>query len=134
MVKNGFSINEIYFCTSGDTKSGPCPRTMLTIAVGMNCVVVYYTLNKCEVLPYSDDYELVKDVPVVYAETGYTSVNDRSYIVIMNEELYMPNLKHSLINPNQLRHYQTISEFVYFGFYDWIVFKQDVDLGEVIIG
>ena len=26
----------------------------------------------------------------------------------MNETFHMPTLKHSLINPNQLRHYQTI--------------------------
>ena len=29
-------------------------------------------------------------------------------IIIMNEALYMPTMKNSLINPNQLRHYQTI--------------------------
>ena len=29
-------------------------------------------------------------------------------IIIMNEVLHILTLKHSLINPNQLRHYQTI--------------------------
>ena len=29
-------------------------------------------------------------------------------IIIMNEALHILTLKHSLINPNQLRHYQTI--------------------------
>ena len=39
--------------------------------------------------------------------TGYTSSAGKSYILIFNEALYMPTLDHSLINPNQLRHYQT---------------------------
>ena len=59
-------------------------------------------------MPYSDDYKIVKNVPVTQATTGYFSANGRNHVIIMNEELYMANLKHLLINPNQLRHYQTI--------------------------
>lgn len=78
-----------------------------TIVAGRNCVVTKFTTKTCEVSPYSDAYESVKDVPVVQAATGYTSVTGRNYIIIFNEALYMPSLDHSLINPNQLRHFQT---------------------------
>ena len=77
-----------------------------TIVAGENCIVMQYTSRSCEVMPYSDEYEPLKDVPVVQAATGYTSSNGQSYILILNEALYMPKLDHSLINPNQLRHYQ----------------------------
>ena len=43
-------------------------------------------------------------MPIVSAATGYTSANGENYILILNEALWMPNLNHSLLNPNQLRH------------------------------
>ena len=79
-----------------------------TIVAGANCVVLTYTNNSCDVMPYSDEYEPMKSVPIVKAATGYTSSNGRNYIIVFNEALHMPKLNHSLINPNQLRHYQTI--------------------------
>ena len=69
---------------------------------------MHYTPNECEVMPYSDEHEVVKDVPVVKAVTGYTSTNRRTYILILNKVLYMPKLSHTLINPNQLRHHNAI--------------------------
>ena len=72
---------------------------------GKNFLLMHYTPNTCEVIPYSYENEPVKDVPIVQAATGFTSANGRNYIVIFNEALYMPNLDHSLINPNQLRHF-----------------------------
>ena len=79
-----------------------------TIVAGKNCIVTKYTTKTCEVSPYSDAYESVKNVPVVQAATGYTSITGKEYILIFNEALYIPSLDHSLVNPNQLRHYQTI--------------------------
>jgi len=76
-----------------------------TIVVGSNFLVMNYTERSCDVSPYSDDYTPVKDVPIVQAATGYTSANGRDYLLIVNEALYMPNLDHSLLNPNQLRHF-----------------------------
>ena len=75
---------------------------------GKNCIVTKYTGKTCEVSPYSDEYEPVKNVPVVQAATGFTSVTGKEYIIIFNEALYMPLLDHSLVNPNQLRHHQTV--------------------------
>ena len=43
----------------------------------------------------------MKDVPIVSAATGYTSANRLNYILIFNEALYIPEMTHTLINPNQ---------------------------------
>ena len=62
-----------------------------TIVVGRNTIVLSYTDKVCEVSLCTDDYEPIKDVPIVSAATS-------------NEALWMLRLDHSLINPNQLRH------------------------------
>ena len=49
----------------------------------------------------------MKDVAIVYAATGFTSTTGRQYILFFREYFYMPKLSHNLINPNQLRHFQT---------------------------
>ena len=48
------------------------------------------------------------DVPIVTAATGSTSKSGAQYILVMHESLYMKDLDHSLINPNQLRHHRTV--------------------------
>jgi hypothetical protein len=68
---------------------------------------MHYTERSCDVQPYSDDYAPVKNVPIVTAATGYTSANGLNYILIFPEALYLPNLKPSLFNPSQLRHFGT---------------------------
>ena len=49
----------------------------------------------------------MKDVAIVSAATGFTSASGKQYILIFHECLYMPELSHTLINPNQLRHCHT---------------------------
>lgn len=72
---------------------------------GRNCQVMHYTERVCDVLPYSDDYEARQRVPIVQAATGHTAADGRRFILIANEALWMPDLEHSLMNPNQVRHY-----------------------------
>jgi hypothetical protein len=79
-----------------------------SFVAGKNCIPMHYTERSCDVQPYSDDYAPVKNVPIVTAATGYTSSNGRNYILLFPEALYLPNLDHSLFNPNQLRHFGTI--------------------------
>ena len=55
-------------------------------------------------MPYSDDYEAKTGIQVVQAATRYTASDGQEYILILNEALWMPDLDHTLINPNQLRH------------------------------
>ena len=69
-----------------------------------NTNVLLHTDKVCKVSPYTDDYESIKDVPIVTAVTGYTSARGDNYILILNGTLWMPRLNHSLINPNHLGH------------------------------
>ena len=81
-----------------------------TIVLGANCVVLSHTGQTCEVMPYSDTYNAITDVPVVTRATLWTSPHDGDeYILIFNEALWMGDtLQHTLVNPNQLRAYSTI--------------------------
>ena len=80
-----------------------------TIVLGANCVVLSHTGQTCEVMPYSDTYDAITDVPVITSATLWTSPHDRDeYILIFNEALWMGDtLQHTLVNPNQLRAYGT---------------------------
>ena len=55
--------------------------------------------------PFLYTYETMTDVDIVSAATGFTSVTGRQYILVFHEALYIPELDHILINPNQLRQF-----------------------------
>ena len=80
-----------------------------TIVLGANCVVLSHTGQTCEVMPYSDTYNAITDVPAVTGATLWTSPYDGDeYILVFNESLWMGDtLQHTLANPNQLRAYGT---------------------------
>lgn len=62
-----------------------------------------YTDRACTVHTYAVNYDPMKDVPIVKAATGFTTSDGRNYILVFNEALWMPNLDHTLVNPNQMR-------------------------------
>ena len=72
-------------------------------------MILHHTGKVCEVSPYSDDYEAIKDVPVVCGAMLWTDTADnQEYILVFNQSLWMgDSLTHSLINPNQLRAFGT---------------------------
>lgn len=78
-----------------------------TIVFGKNCTVLHYTGRECDVSPYTDAYESIKSVPIAQAATAWTSqTSGITYILVFNEGLWMGDkMDHTLINPNQLRHY-----------------------------
>ena len=78
-----------------------------TIVAGRNCVVLHYTGKVCDVEPYRDDYESMKNVAIATVATAWQSpVSGQCYILVFNEALWMGDtIPHTLINPNQLRHY-----------------------------
>ena len=76
-----------------------------TFLAGRNCTVLNFSERICDVMPYSDAYEAMVDIPIVQAATGYTAPDGSQYILVFNEAIYMPDMDHSLFNPNQLRHY-----------------------------
>ena len=107
-------------CSSAATKrsksftliSGKCELDSHadTTVAGSNCVILQYTGKECDVSPYRDDYESIKGVPIVHAATAWQSPHSgQTYILAFNECLWMGDkMDHSLINPNQLRHFGTI--------------------------
>ena len=78
-----------------------------TIVAGRNCIILSYTGRECDVSPYRDDYEAVKGVPIVHAATAWQLQHTgQTYILVLNEALWMGDtMDHSLVNPNQLRHF-----------------------------
>ena len=55
-------------------------------------------------LPYTDEYEAIKNVPIVSAVTAWTSLElEETFIIILHEGLCMnTNVEHTLVNPNHL--------------------------------
>ena len=80
-----------------------------TIVAGSNCVVLSFTGKECDVSPFTDDYDSISNVPIVHAATAWqSSSRGQTYILVLNEALWMGDtMDHTLINPNQLRHYGT---------------------------
>ena len=78
-----------------------------SIVCGSNCVVLNYTGKECDVSPYREVYDAIRNVPIVTAATAWQSpITGQGYILIFNEAIWMgDHMDHTLLNPNQLRHY-----------------------------
>ena len=78
-----------------------------TIVLGRNAIILQYTSRECDVSPYSDAYEPIRNVPIVTGATAVTSATTgETLILVFNEAIWMgAQLDHSLLNPNQLRHH-----------------------------
>ena len=72
-----------------------------TTVAGKNWVILRYTDRSCDVAPFSDNYTPKKDVTILSTATGYASANGRNYILVFNEALYIKEMQHTLIYPNQ---------------------------------
>jgi hypothetical protein len=73
-----------------------------TCVLGINFIVLEYSGRVCDVYPYSQEYDAVKDVPIV---RGATAVQDQdtgeTHIMIINEGLWYGNK-----DPQDLLYYQ----------------------------
>ena len=80
-----------------------------TTVAGANCTVLHFTGQECDVSPFRDDYEPISKVKICHAATAWQSPHTgQVYILVFNEALWMgDSMSHSLINPNQLRHFGT---------------------------
>ena len=76
-----------------------------TTIAGKNCTIIKYMDQSCDVSPFSEKLTPMKDIPIVSAATGFTSENGRNYILVFHEALYMLDMRHALINPNQCRYF-----------------------------
>ena len=81
-----------------------------TIVLENNSIILGYNNRECEVPPYTDSNESIKRVPIVQGDTRYTSpVTGQRSILIFNEALWLRDqTEHTLVKPNQLRHYGLI--------------------------
>ena len=77
-----------------------------TTASVKNCAIVKFMDRSGDVAPYSEKYTPMKDIPIVSAATGFASANGRNYLLVFHEALYMPIMRHTLINPNQYQHFR----------------------------
>jgi hypothetical protein len=78
-----------------------------TCALGRNFTPLSFTGRVCDVSPYSSEhYESEKNVPIITGATAYTcQESGQTYILVVNEGLWLgPKMKHSLLNPNQMRY------------------------------
>ena len=78
-----------------------------TSCAGINCRPIHFTGQQCEVNGFHNKLEPITDVPIATVATAWSDpFAGTTYILIINEALYFgDSLDHSLINPNQVRHY-----------------------------
>jgi hypothetical protein len=71
---------------------------------GTNFLAWDFTGITCKVSPFTNEYESMKDVPVVLAVTAWTNNNaGATFILLFHQVLwYGSKLSHSLLNPNQI--------------------------------
>ena len=74
-----------------------------TCCAGKNWTPIYFTGDRVEVSPFTDEYSPIKDIPVATCATMVTAESGREYLLVCHEMLYFgSSLKRSLLNPNQL--------------------------------
>ena len=78
-----------------------------TIVFRQIFILLSDTGRKCDVLTYTNEYEAIKDAPIILAATAWTSLElAETLIIILREGLWMnTTMRHTLVNPNQLRHF-----------------------------
>ena len=92
----------------GEPSNGRCEldsHADTTVTV-KNCAIIKYMDQSCDVAPFSEKYNPMKDILIVSTSTGFTSANSRNYILVFHEALYMPNMRNTLTNPNQCQHFR----------------------------
>ncbi|KAL7532807.1 hypothetical protein ACHAWF_006766, partial [Thalassiosira exigua] len=77
-----------------------------TSCAGVNWRPLSYTGQCCDVSGFHDDFSKLPNIPIATVASTHRSIDGTKSILIMNEVLYFGGkLDHSLINPNQIRHY-----------------------------
>ena len=90
----------------GTTASNESDSNADTCCLGHNFTVLSYTNRTADVYPYNDSYKPKTSITIVTGATMYHHTDGTSYILVINEALfYGKKLRHSLINPNQVRHH-----------------------------
>ena len=75
-----------------------------TCCLGQNFIPLYYTGKVCDIAPFLNELPNQQDVPICMGATAFDDGNGTTTILIINEVLWFgEHMKHSLINPNQVR-------------------------------
>ena len=85
------------------TAKNECDSNADTCCLGKNFVVLEYT----NVYSFNNKDPPSPNVPIVTGATAWTDpFSEQTYILVLNEALYYGSkLDHSLIDPNQIRHF-----------------------------
>ena len=54
-----------------------------SIVAGSNCIILNYTGKECDVAPYRDEYDTIKNVPIVTAATAWQSPHTSQLYILM---------------------------------------------------
>eukprot|EP00957_Ditylum_brightwellii_P012982 980939-Ditylum_brightwellii.AAC.1 len=83
-----------------------------TSCIGSNFRTLEYTGQACDVFPFHEWYESIKNVPVVQTATAYDDDRGFTHLLVINEALSLGRgMNHSLINPNQIQMFgHTVSD------------------------
>jgi len=104
---NSIQITDERFKTE-DGKTAKCELDTHadTSVAGCNFRMCEFDGVTCEVVPFSEDYESTKDVPIVSAATAWTNEQTGETVILYFHQMlwYGGKLTNSLINPNQIRH------------------------------
>ena len=86
------------------------------------------TGQTCDVKGFHDEFEAIKDVPIARVATAYKDTDGNTYILVINEALFFgQSMDHSLINPNQIRHFGIpVSDNAYDGASDFGIDHEDL--------
>ena len=78
-----------------------------TCVAGKNYRLLEETGFYADVSPYSEEYAPIENIPIATVATAYTSGSTGETVILVgHQHLYFgERMKHSLLNPNQLRHY-----------------------------
>ena len=74
-----------------------------TSVLGKNFTILDYTNTSCDVYGFTETAK-ISDVPIVSGATAWNDENGTTFILVVHHAIWMGSkLKHSLINPNQVR-------------------------------
>lgn len=78
-----------------------------TTCMGKQFLFISDTGQYCSVSGFHDSFNSINDIPVACGATKWTNPeNGQTYILYVNQGLYFgSSMDHSLINPNQIRHF-----------------------------
>ena len=72
-------------------------------AVGANTLILNCTDQRCDMTPFTESYEPIKDVPVVTAATACNNLDTGLTIVcILHQALCFPSMAVTPLSPNQV--------------------------------